>query len=213
MTFRPRFVRYLCRMAETLALAPDASRKQRYEALSNRWKSLLGNEPNRMANLANAAAVLKEAFDWHWVGFYLVDKQRDELVLGPFQGPLACTRLHHGKGVCAAAWDEATAQVVPNVHEFEGHVACSSLTESELVIPIVSADEVVAVLDIDSVNRDDVSAADVAGLTPLVDFWDKIGRHGNDESWASSARRLDGVCCAARSGLRPSVCTDRRPEG
>lgn len=170
MTFRPRFVRYLCRMAETLALAPDASRKQRYEALSNRWKSLLGNEPNSMANLANAAAVLKEAFDWHWVGFYLVDKQRDELVLGPFQGPLACTRLHHGKGVCAAAWDEATAQVVPNVHEFEGHVACSSLTESELVIPIVSADEVVAVLDIDSVKRDDVSAADVAGLTPLVDF-------------------------------------------
>ena len=176
ITFRPRFVRYLCYMAETLALAPDASRKERYEALSNRWKSLLGNEPNRMANLANAAAVLKEAFDWHWVGFYLVDKQRDELVLGPFQGPLACTRLHHGNGVCAAAWDESTVQLVPDVHEFEGHVACSSLTESELVIPIVSADEVVAVLDIDSVKRDDVSAVDVEGLTPLVDF---LGQNWN----------------------------------
>lgn len=176
ITFRPRFVRYLCCMAKTLALAPDASRKQRYEALSNRWKSLLGNEPNRMANLANAAAVLKEAFDWHWVGFYLVDKQRDELVLGPFQGPLACTRLHHGNGVCAAAWDESTVQLVPDVHEFEGHVACSSLTESELVIPIVSADEVVAVLDIDSVKRDDVSAVDVEGLTPLVDF---LGQNWN----------------------------------
>ena len=164
-------------MAETLALAPNASREQRYEALSNRWKSLLGDEPNRMANLANATAVLKEAFGWHWVGFYLVDNQRDELVLGPFQGPLACTRLHHGKGVCAAAWDEATVQVVPNVHEFEGHVACSSLTESELVIPIVSADEVVAVLDIDSVKRDDVSAADVEGLMPLVDF---LGQNWNE---------------------------------
>ena len=170
MTFRPGFVRYLSGMAETLALAPGASRGERYEALSNRWKALLGNEPNRMANLANASAVLKEAFDWHWVGFYLVDAKRDELVLGPFQGPLACTRLYHGKGVCAAAWDEATAQVVPDVNAFEGHVACSSLTESELVIPIVVDDEVVAVLDIDSTKPDDVSEADVKGLAPLVDL-------------------------------------------
>ena len=170
MTVRPGFVRYLCGMAETLALTPGASREERYEALSNRWKSLLGNEPNRMANLANAAAVLKEAFDWHWVGFYLVDAKRDELVLGPFQGPLACTRLYHGKGVCAAAWDQGSVQVVPNVHAFEGHVACSSLTESELVVPIVVGDEVVAVLDIDSIRRDDVSAADAMGLAPLVDL-------------------------------------------
>lgn len=170
MTFRPVFVRYLCYMAETLALTPGASREERYEALSNRWKALLGNEPNRMANLANAAAVLKEAFDWHWVGFYLVDAKRDELVLGPFQGPLACTRLFHGKGVCAAAWDEANVQVVPDVHSFEGHVACSSFTESELVIPIVVAEKVVAVLDIDSTKRDDVSSADVTGLEPLVDL-------------------------------------------
>jgi GAF domain-containing protein len=168
MTFSPGFVRYLCRMAETLALAPGAPREERYEALSNRWKALMGSEPNRMANLANAAAVLKEAFDWHWVGFYLVDAKRDELVLGPFQGPLACTRLYHGKGVCAAAWDEATVQVVPDVHAFEGHVACSSLTESELVIPIVVAEKVVAVLDIDSTKPADVSSADVTGLAPLV---------------------------------------------
>ena len=170
MTVRPGFVRYLCGMAETLALTPGASREERYEALSNRWKSLLGNEPNRMANLANAAAVLKEAFDWHWVGFYLVDAKRDELVLGPFQGPLACTRLYHGKGVCAAAWDQGSVQVVPNVHAFEGHVACSSLTESELVVPIVVGDEVVAVLDIDSIRRDDVSGADAKGLASLVDL-------------------------------------------
>lgn len=169
MTIRPGFVRYLCRMAETLALAPGASREERYEALSNRWKALLGDEPNRTANLANVAAVLKEAFDWHWVGFYLVDSVRDELVLGPFQGPIACTRLHHGKGVCAAAWDERTVQLVPDVHAFAGHVACSSLTESELVIPLVVEGEVVAVLDIDSVVRDDFSNDDVMGLTPLVD--------------------------------------------
>ena len=170
MTSRPPFVRYLCHMAETLALAHEASREERYEALSTRWAALLGAESNRMANLANTAAVLKEAFDWHWVGFYLVDAYRDELVLGPFQGPLACTRLHHGKGVCAAAWDTASVQVVPDVRRFDGHVACSSLTESELVIPIVVADLVVSVLDIDSSTRGDVSVADVKGLAPLVRF-------------------------------------------
>tara|TARA_B100001093_G_C26568099_1_gene901671 strand:- start:122 stop:661 length:540 start_codon:yes stop_codon:yes gene_type:complete len=168
MTFFPAFVRYLYAMAETLASTPGASREERYVELSNRWEALLKGEPNRTANLANVAAVLKEEFGWHWVGFYLVDEGRDELVLGPFQGPLACTRLHHGKGVCAAAWDTGVAQVVPDVHAFDGHVACSALTESELVIPIVAADEVVGVLDIDSTIRDDVSAADVRALAPLV---------------------------------------------
>lgn len=169
MSKRARNLRYLRGMAESLGLLPHWSKTERYEALSNRWRALLGEEPNRTANLANAAAVLKEAFDWHWVGFYLVDPVRDELVLGPFQGPIACTRLHKGKGVCAAAWDERTVQLVPDVHAFAGHVACSSLTESELVIPLVVEGEVVAVLDIDSVVRNDFSNDDVMGLTPLVD--------------------------------------------
>lgn len=170
MTSPPWFLRYLCGMAESLGLSPESSKLERYEELSTRWGVLLGDEPNRTANLANVAAVLMEAFGWHWVGFYLVDAHRDELVLGPFQGPIACTRLFHGKGVCAAAWDQKQVQLVPDVHAFEGHVACSSLTASELVLPVVVDDEVVAVLDIDSVTPNDFAEADVDGLKPLMDL-------------------------------------------
>lgn len=127
-----------------------------------------------MANLANLAAALFQSFGWHWVGFYLVDRVRDELVLGPFQGPVACTRLVHGRGVCAAAWDSKLPQVVPDVQVFPGHVACSATTQSELVIPIFSNDEVVAVLDIDSAVLSDFSKVDLDGLQPLCDF---IGNH------------------------------------
>lgn len=170
MTSPPGFLRYLCAMAESLGLSPQSSRQERYAELSNRWSALLGDESNRVANMANIAAVLKEAFGWHWVGFYLVDLEKDELVLGPFQGPLACTRLYHGKGVCAAAWDKKQVQLVPDVHAFEGHVACSSKTASELVLPVVANDEVVAVLDIDSVTPDDFTLADVDGLEALMDL-------------------------------------------
>ena len=121
-----------------------------------------------MANLANLAAAIHEAFQWHWVGFYLVDYQRDELVLGPFQGPVACTRLRRGKGVCAAAWDTKKEQVVDNVHDFPGHVACSAFSISELVLPVVVADKVVAVLDIDSAIPADFSRIDVEGFKTIL---------------------------------------------
>lgn len=170
MTLPPGFLRYLCAMAESLGLSPESSRQERYAELSSRWEALLGIEPNRVANLANIAAVLKEAFGWHWVGFYLVDFERDELVLGPFQGPLACTRLFHGKGVCAAAWGTKEVQLVPDVHAFEGHVACSSLTASELVLPVVVNGQAVAVLDIDSVTPGDFTSADVEGMNALMDL-------------------------------------------
>lgn len=156
-------------MAETVQFNPGSTRAERYADLGKQWAALVQGEPNRVANLANISAVLFEAFNWHWVGFYLVDSQRDELVLGPFQGPLACTRLHHGKGVCAAAWDSGSPQVVPDVHAFPGHVACSSLTQSELVLPIWSENQIVGVLDIDSAKPADVDESDVQGLASLMD--------------------------------------------
>lgn len=163
-------------MAETLTVDPNASRAARYAQLNQQWRALFGDEPNRMANLANVTAALHSTFGWHWVGFYVVDVQRDQLVLGPFQGPLACTRLFHGKGVCAAAWDEEVVQIVPDVHAFPGHVACSALTQSELVLPVFSEGCVVAVLDIDSVVPGDFSEADVLGLESLM--------HLLSERWA-----------------------------
>jgi GAF domain-containing protein len=156
-------------MGQNLHMTSGETRESQYEDLSRQWPALFMGETNRTANLANAAAVLMSAFGWHWVGFYLVDFESDELVLGPFQGPLACTRLFHGKGVCAAAWDTKLAQVVADVEAFPGHVVCSSKTKSELVLPILVDDDVVAVLDIDSDERNDFTKMDAAGLRPLVD--------------------------------------------
>lgn len=131
-------------------------------------KSLLEGESNRIANMANLSALIMEAAGWHWVGFYTVDKAADELVLGPFQGPVACTRLRRSKGVCAQSWETNTTVVVDNVHDFEGHVACSSLSNSEVVIPVRYKGDVVAVLDIDSVEYADFSAEEVEILESLV---------------------------------------------
>lgn len=128
-------------------------KKNRYELLIKQAKALVENESNLIANFANIAAVIHQEFKHHWVGFYLVDAaKREELVLGPFQGPIACTRIKKGKGVCGTAWATRETQVVANVHEFPGHIACSSLSNSEIVVPIFDKyNEVVAVLDIDSV--------------------------------------------------------------
>ena len=142
--------------------------KATYGTLIPQCLALLEGEPSRVANLANLSAALKHACDWHWVGFYVVDFARNELVLGPFQGPVACTRLRKGKGVCAEAWETGLIQIVPNVHEHAGHIACSSATNSELVIPIQSEGRIVAVLDLDSVDFDAFSAADTDALKPLV---------------------------------------------
>ncbi|MBM56156.1 MAG: hypothetical protein CMB32_06335 [Euryarchaeota archaeon] len=120
--------------------------------------SLISSESNNVANMANISAHLMTETNWHWIGFYIVDALRDELVLGPFQGPVACTRLKRGKGVCAKSWETNSTVVIPNVHEFEGHVACSSLSNSEIVIPVRKSGRVVAVLDIDSIEYDDFSS-------------------------------------------------------
>src|SRR5438045_3957275 len=136
-------------MAEDLTIVTGTKQEQ-YEALLPQIKGLLEGEPDLIANLANVAAALKEQFGWLWVGFYLV--KEDELVLGPFQGPVACTRIRKGRGVCGTSWAKAETLIVPDVEKFPGHIACSSLSRSEIVLPLLSNGEVVGVFDIDSTD-------------------------------------------------------------
>jgi len=144
------------------------SKQEQYAALLPQIEALLHGEPNLMANTANMVAALKQAFNFFWVGFYFVDG--DELVLGPFQGPVACTRIKFGKGVCGAAWQQAKTIVVPNVDEFPGHIACSSLSKSEIVVPVIVDGNVVAVLDVDSDTLNDFDATDAKYLEKTVQF-------------------------------------------
>ena len=134
-------------MAEDLSII-QGTKEEQYHALLPQIKALLEDEPDLIANLANISAALKEQFHWLWVGFYLV--KNDELVLAPFQGPVACTRISKGRGVCGAAWQQAQTLIVPDVEKFPGHIACSSLSRSEIVIPIIKNNEVTGVLDVDS---------------------------------------------------------------
>lgn len=135
-------------MAEDLSIS-TGSKAEMYQTLLPQIKSLIEGEPDLIANLANVSAALKETFGFFWAGFYLV--KEDELVLGPFQGPIACTRIKKGRGVCGTAWAEAETQIVPDVDAFPGHIACSSLSRSEIVVPLKREDgEVWGVLDVDS---------------------------------------------------------------
>ncbi len=131
-------------------------------------KGLLEGEPDLVANMANITAALKEQFGWLWVGFYLVKK--DELVLGPFQGPIACTRIKKGRGVCGTSWANATTLIVPDVEKFPGHIACSSLSRSEIVVPIIRNNVVVGVLDVDSEALDQFDETDQQYLEAVVNL-------------------------------------------
>lgn len=135
-------------MAEHLIISDSKDKEDKYKTLVPQIKSLLEGETDLIANMANISAVLKQTFNFYWVGFYLVKKE--ELVLGPFQGTLACTRIKYGKGVCGTAWRENRAIIVPDVELFPGHIACDSASQSEIVIPIRRNQNVVGVLDIDS---------------------------------------------------------------
>ena len=159
-------------MAETLEFNSAADRQQQYTDLLPQLRGLISGEPNRTANLANLAAALRQSFGFFWVGFYLVEG--DELVPGPFQGDIACTRIGFGQGVCGAAWQEATTQWVPDVDAFPGHIACSSQSRSEVVVPVLVDDEVVAVLDIDSDQLDDFTEADVEGLQAIASLCSEL---------------------------------------
>jgi L-methionine (R)-S-oxide reductase len=142
------------------------SKAEIYQSLSAQIFALIDGEPDLVANLANITAALKEQFGWLWVGFYLV--KEEELVLGPFQGPIACTRIKKGRGVCGAAWEKATTLIVPDVEKFAGHIACSSLSKSEIVIPIIRNNIVVGVLDVDSELLNHFDEVDAQYLEEIV---------------------------------------------
>jgi len=136
-------------MSETLTIGHGLTKSEKYNALLPQLQALITGETDQIANLANISAALRQSFGWFWVGFYIV--KGNELVLGPFQGTIACTRIKFGKGVCGSAWKRAQSILVPNVEEFPGHIACSSLSVAEIVVPVFdSQSEVVAVLDVDS---------------------------------------------------------------
>ncbi len=152
-------------MAEDLQII-EGSKAEQYQTLLPQIKALLEGEPDLIANLANISAALKEQFGWLWIGFYLV--KNNELVLGPFQGPVACTRIKKGRGVCGTSWAEAKTIIVPDVEKFPGHIACSSLSRSEIVVPIILNDEVVAVLDADSEALDTYDETDQQYLEEIL---------------------------------------------
>ena len=153
-------------MAEELYIPTDASREQLYESLLPQIRSVVEDESDEVANMANVAAVLREAFGFFWIGFYR--NIGGELVLGPFQGPLACTRIAEGKGVCGSAMAQKKTLIVPNVEEFPGHIACSSRSKSEIVVPGLRNGQVVFVLDIDSEQLAEFSELDQRYLEQVV---------------------------------------------
>lgn len=153
-------------MAEDLIIQDNLSKEDKYKALLPQIKALLEGEDDVIANLSNVAAALKSTFNFWWVGFYIV--KQNELVLGPFQGPVACTRIQKGRGVCGTTWSQAKTIIVPDVDAFPGHIACSSLSKSEIVIPMIKNNEVWAVLDVDSEFLNHFDNTDAQYLESIV---------------------------------------------
>ncbi|RYZ51798.1 MAG: GAF domain-containing protein [Sphingobacteriales bacterium] len=152
-------------MSEDIVIS-RGSKAQQYESLIPQLQALTAFETDLVANLANISAALKEQFGWLWVGFYLV--KGEELVLGPFQGPVACTRISKGRGVCGSSWAAATTLIVPDVEQFPGHIACSTQSRSEIVVPIIRNGEVLGVLDVDSADYNSFDGTDQRYLEDIV---------------------------------------------
>ena len=151
---------------QEIEVPTNATKKQQLDSLLTQIEALVAGETDLIANLSNIAAGLKQARGYFWVGFYLV--KGDQLVLGPFQGPVACTRIRFGKGVCGTAWEEAEVMVVPDVEQFPGHIACNSASKSEVVLPVIQNGVVTMVLDVDSDKPDDFDQQEVAFLRQVV---------------------------------------------
>lgn len=152
-------------MAEDLSISKGTKAEQ-YQTLIPQIKALIDGEPDLVANLANITGALKEQFGWFWVGFYLV--KDEQLVLGPFQGPVACTRINKGRGVCGTSWAKAKTLIVPDVEQFPGHIACSSLSRSEIVVPMLKNGTVWGVLDVDSELLDQFDETDKTYLEEII---------------------------------------------
>jgi GAF domain-containing protein len=153
-------------MAEDLTIDRAIPKEKQYQSLIPQIEGLLFGETDFVANMANVSAALKEQFNWFWVGFYLV--KDEELVLGPFQGPVACTRIKKGKGVCGSAWLQQKTLIVPDVDEFPGHIACASASKSEIVLPLIKDKQVIGVLDVDSEFPDHFDSIDQAYLEQVI---------------------------------------------
>ncbi len=153
----------------------EGTKAEQYVQLFPQLKGLIGQETNLISNLANITAALKQQFNWWWVGFYLI--KNNELVLGPFQGPVACTRIQYGRGVCGTAWKEKKTIIVDDVSTFPGHIACSSFSKSEIVVPIFNKKEIIGVLDIDSEHLhhfDDTDKKHLESIAELIgSYYDK----------------------------------------
>lgn len=162
------------------------TKEEQYQSLIQQIQGLLAGEDDLVANLANVSAALKQQFGWLWVGFYLVKKY--ELILGPFQGPIACTRISKGRGVCGTSWAKAQTLIVADVEKFPGHIACSSASRSEIVIPIMQDGEVVGVLDVDSTELnyfDETDAQYLEQIVQLIDFSELLA----EISWTHKGMR------------------------
>lgn len=159
-------------MAEQLIIASSSSKEERYKALIPQIEALVFGETDLVANLSNIAAALRQTMNFFWVGFYIVKGK--ELVLGPFQGPIACTRIAYGKGVCGASWKEKKVLLIPNVEEFPGHIACSSDSKSEIVLPAFKDSEVALVLDVDSDKVNDFDKTDELYLQQVMGIIEKF---------------------------------------
>lgn len=158
-------------MAEDLTIIQTTDKATQYRSLIPQIEALISGENDLVANLANISAALKEQFNWFWVGFYML--KNNELVLGPFQGSVACTRIAKGKGVCGAAWEQARTLLVPDVDQFPGHIACSSLSRSEIVVPLFNNGQVTGVLDVDSEHLshfDEIDKIFLEQLVKLINF-------------------------------------------
>ena len=154
-------------MAEDLSIV-QGTKEEKYQSVIPQIKALIEGEPDLVANLANIVAALMEQFGWLWVGFYLV--KENQLVLAPFQGPVACTRIKKGRGVCGASWEKAQTIVVPDVEKFPGHIACSSKSRSEIVVPVIRNNKVMGVLDVDSEQLAAFDEMDKQFLEEIVDL-------------------------------------------
>ncbi len=159
-------------MAEELIISQSARKQDRYETLLPQLEAMVDGEPDLIANLANIAAALKQTMDFFWVGFYLV--KGDALVLGPFQGPVACTRIGWGKGVCGTAWKEGRITVVPDVNAFPGHIACNAASSSEIVLPARKDGKVALVLDVDSHRLNDFDDVDETYLAKVMRLIERL---------------------------------------
>ena len=159
-------------MAEDLIISTSGDKEERYAILIPQIEALVTDEPDFIANLSNIAAALKQTMNFFWVGFYIV--KEEQLVLGPFQGPIACTRIAFGKGVCGASWKERRIMLVPNVEEFPGHIACSSASQSEIVLPAFKNGDVALVMDVDSDKLNDFDNIDQSALEKVIKIIERL---------------------------------------